>query len=138
MPVLAGACSPASRSAVPCAGCAGGDSPQELKTASDQTRPEKRAQIRLQLAIGYYQDRKYEIALDESSRRSPPTRMYADAYGVRALIYTAMGENAWPTRTTGTRCAWRRAIRTWPTTTGCSCATPAASRPRPWAISSRR
>ena len=76
-------------------GCAGtGDSPRELKTASDQTASEKRAQIRLQLAVGYYQDSKYEIALDEVKKAIAAAPDYADAYGFRALIYTAMGENA--------------------------------------------
>jgi type IV pilus assembly protein PilF len=76
-----------------CAG-AGGDAPRELRTASDQTATEKRAQIRLQLAVGYYQDRKYEIALDEVKQAIAAAPDYADAYGFRALIYTAMGENA--------------------------------------------
>ena len=76
------------------AGCAstGGDAPRELKTASDQTASEKRAQIRLQLAVGYYQDRKYEIALDEVKQAIAAAPDYADAYGFRALIYSAMGE----------------------------------------------
>jgi type IV pilus assembly protein PilF len=76
-------------------GCAStaGDSPRELKTASDQTASEKRAQIRLQLAVGYYQDRKYEIALDEVKQAITIAPDYAEAYGFRALIYTAMGEN---------------------------------------------
>lgn len=76
-----------------CAG-PGGDAPRELKTASDQTAFEKRAQIRLQLAISYYQDRKYEIALDEIKQAIAAAPDFADAYSVRALIYTAMGENA--------------------------------------------
>jgi type IV pilus assembly protein PilF len=77
------------------AGCAGagGDAPRELKTASDQTANEKRAQIRLQLAVGYYQDRKYAIALDEVKQAIAAEPDFADAYGFRALIYTAMGEN---------------------------------------------
>jgi type IV pilus assembly protein PilF len=75
-----------------CAG-PGADAPRELKTASDQTALEKRAQIRLQLAINYYQDRKYEIALDEIKQAIAAAPDFADAYSVRALIYTAMGEN---------------------------------------------
>jgi type IV pilus assembly protein PilF len=76
-----------------CAG-PGNDAPRELKTASDQTTAEKRAQIRLQLAVNYYQDRKYEIALDEIKQAIAAAPDLADAYSVRALIYTAMGENA--------------------------------------------
>lgn len=78
-----------------CAGNGGlaGDT-RELKTLSDQTAAEKRAQIRLQLAVGYYRERKYDIALDEVKQAIAANPEYADAYGVRALIYTAMGENA--------------------------------------------
>ena len=78
-------------------GCAGGpalESPRELKTASDQTAVEKRAQIRLQLAVGYYQNHQYDIALDEVKKAIAADPGYADAYGFRALIYVAMGENA--------------------------------------------
>jgi type IV pilus assembly protein PilF len=76
-----------------CAGQGGGES-HELKTASDQTALEKRALIRLQLAVGYYQDRQYEVALDEVKQAIAANPGYADAYGLRALIYTAMGELA--------------------------------------------
>ena len=79
-------------------GCAGGagnaNSTGDLKTASDQTLDEKRAAIRLQLAIGYFQDRKYEVALDEIKQAIAADPGYADAYGVRALIYSAMGQVA--------------------------------------------
>lgn len=67
---------------------------QELKTASDQTAAEKRAGIRLQLAIGYYQDGKLDIALDEVKQAIAADPGFADAYGVRALIYSAMNELA--------------------------------------------
>ncbi|MES2148729.1 MAG: type IV pilus biogenesis/stability protein PilW [Pseudomonadota bacterium] len=78
------------------AACAGSSVQQgsktELKTASDQTPGEKRAGIRLQLAIGYYQDGKMEVALDEVKQAIAADPEFADAYGMRALIYTAMGE----------------------------------------------
>lgn len=81
-----------------CAGSGSGGgmpgSTQELKTASDQTADEKRAGIRLQLAVGYYQDGKLEVALDEIKKALDADPSYADAYGVRALIYSAMGELA--------------------------------------------
>jgi type IV pilus assembly protein PilF len=80
------------------AGCASGGgtvsggNTRELKTASDQTTQEKRASIRMQLAVGYYQDGKYAIALDEIKQAIAIEPNYADGYGVRALIYTSMGE----------------------------------------------
>ena len=75
-----------------CAGTGGGNGGAELKTASDQTAVEKRASIRVQLAVGYYQEGKYEIALDEVKQAIAVHPGYAEAYGLRALIYTAMGQ----------------------------------------------
>lgn len=78
-----------------CAGSGGGSGASgkaELRTQSDQTVSEKRADIRLQLAIGYYQDGKFEVALDEAKLAIAANPNFADAYGVRALIYTSMGE----------------------------------------------
>jgi type IV pilus assembly protein PilF len=77
-----------------CAGRSGFGAPGELKTASDQTANEKRASIRLQLAIGYYQDGKLDIALDEVKQAIAANPEAGDAHGVRALIYTGLGEYA--------------------------------------------
>jgi type IV pilus assembly protein PilF len=77
------------------AACAGGTSaPKDVRTAMDRTPTEKRANIRLQLAIGYYQDGKDEVALDEVKQAILADPDSADAYSVRALIYTRMGETA--------------------------------------------
>jgi len=94
MTVLAGRLVPCVLALALLSACAaGGPGPsRELKTASDQTPTEKRAQIRLELAVGYFQDRKFEVALDEVKQAIAANPDYADAYGVRALIYTAMGE----------------------------------------------
>ncbi|MGZ8320639.1 MAG: type IV pilus biogenesis/stability protein PilW, partial [Telluria sp.] len=75
-----------------CAGSGGSGASADIKTASDQTHDEKRSTIRLQLAIGYYQDGKYEVALDEVKQAIATNPTAADAYGVRGLIYGAMGE----------------------------------------------
>jgi len=64
----------------------------DIKTASDQTNAEKRASIRLQLAVGYFQDGKLSVALDEVKQAIVINPAFADAYGVRALIYAQMGE----------------------------------------------
>jgi len=79
------------------AGCAGSrmqGSTEELKTASDQTASDKRASIRLQLAVGYFQEGKMEVALDEVKQAIAANPDLADAYGLRALIYAQMGELA--------------------------------------------
>jgi type IV pilus assembly protein PilF len=64
----------------------------ELPTSSDQTPMQKRALIRLQLAVGYFEQRNFEVALDEVKQALQLAPDLADAYGVRALIYMEMGE----------------------------------------------
>lgn len=64
----------------------------ELMTLSDQTDPQKRARIRLQLAIEYYEQRQMNTALDEIKQALNTDPNLADAYSVRALIYMDMGE----------------------------------------------
>lgn len=77
------------------AGCAvnrSGESSEELPTSSDQTEIQKRAHIRLQLAIGYYEQRQMQVALDEIKQALMADPNFSDAYNVRALIYMDMGE----------------------------------------------
>lgn len=79
------------------AGCVGpqgsGESARaELRTSSDQTSAQKRAQIRMQLAVGYYQQRQLSVALDEIKQALYADPNYADAYSLRGLIYMDMGE----------------------------------------------
>ncbi|TWI66406.1 type IV pilus assembly protein PilF [Pseudoduganella lurida] len=64
----------------------------DLPTLSDATAAQKRAQIRLQLAVGYYEQGQLPVALDEIKKAIDADPGYADAYGVRALIYMGMGE----------------------------------------------
>jgi type IV pilus assembly protein PilF len=78
------------------AACTGGPASTsgtaELPTLSDATAAQKRAQIRLQLAVGYYEQGQLPVALDEIKKALAADPDYADAYGVRALIYMGMGE----------------------------------------------
>jgi type IV pilus assembly protein PilF len=62
--------------------------------SSDQSDNHKRAGIRLQLAVGYYQQHQMEVALDEIKRALEASPDFADAYSMRGLIYMDMGENA--------------------------------------------
>ncbi|WP_338765079.1 type IV pilus biogenesis/stability protein PilW [Massilia sp. METH4] len=64
----------------------------ELPTLSDATAAQKRAQIRMQLAVGYYEAGQLPVALDEIKKAIDADPQYADAYGMRALIYMGMGE----------------------------------------------
>lgn len=60
----------------------------------EQAESSKRAAIRLQLAIGYYQQRQMEVALNEIKQALAADPNYADAYSVRALIYMEMRETS--------------------------------------------
>ena len=65
---------------------------EELATASDQSGAQRRAQIRLELAVDYYEQRQLSVALDEIKQALQADPNLADAYSVRALIYMDMGE----------------------------------------------
>jgi type IV pilus assembly protein PilF len=77
------------------AGCAGsGGAKTDLKTASDQTASDKRASIRLQLAVNYFQEGQYTTALDEVKQSIAIAPDVGEAYGLRALIYSQLGEQS--------------------------------------------
>ena len=82
------------------AGCAspgpqrGNSGQAELTTVSDQTAVQRKVEIRMQLAVGYYEQGQYTFALDEVKLALLADPAYADGYGMRGLIYQAMGENA--------------------------------------------
>jgi type IV pilus assembly protein PilF len=77
------------------AACAGtGQNPpaEDLRNSSDQSDLQRRAQIRLQLAVGYYGQGQLATALDEIKQALQIDPNFADAHGVRALIHMDMGE----------------------------------------------
>lgn len=79
-----------------CAGGPGGlpaDQPAAVPTASDQTDVERRARVRLELAGAYFGRGQLETALDETKLALQVKPDLAEAFGLRALIYAAMGED---------------------------------------------
>ena len=66
----------------------------ELPTQSDRTTDQRRAQIRLELAVDYYEQHQLPVALDEIKKALQADPDLAEAYSVRALIYMDMGEAA--------------------------------------------
>lgn len=82
------------------AGCAssgptkGASGKAELTTASDQTAVQRKVDIRMQLAIGYFEQGQYTVALDEVKLALAADPNYADGYGMRGLIYQQLGESA--------------------------------------------
>lgn len=67
------------------------DSRDEVMTVG-QTNNRERARIRLQLAVGYYEQRQMAVALDEIKLAVQADPSFADAYSMRGLIYMDMGE----------------------------------------------
>ncbi|HJV73782.1 MAG TPA: type IV pilus biogenesis/stability protein PilW [Noviherbaspirillum sp.] len=57
-----------------------------------QTNNRERARIRLQLAVGYYEQRQTAVALEEIKLAVQADPSFADAYSMRGLIYMDMGE----------------------------------------------
>ena len=77
-----------------CASAPGASGKAELPTSSDQSAGQQRGAIRMQLAVGYYEQGQLEVALDEIKKAVQADPDNADLYGVRALIYMDMGELA--------------------------------------------
>jgi len=77
------------------AGCAT-TSPQQQqpRTESDKTDNDRRAQVRLELASGYFARGQYETALDEVKLAMAAKPDLPEAISLRSLIYAAMGEYA--------------------------------------------
>src|ERR1035437_110491 len=67
------------------AGSNGGGS--EIMTNSDEPESRKRARIRLELAVGYFEQGQTTIALDELKQSIAADPTYAEAYSLRGLIY---------------------------------------------------
>ncbi len=60
---------------------------RDLATESDQTEAHKRARIRLELAVGYFEQGQTNVALDELKLALAADPSYADAFNLRGLIY---------------------------------------------------
>lgn len=77
-------------------GCAGSiskaGSQTDMVTASDETDGQKRARIRLELALGYLEQGQVTIALDETKQAITADPTSADAYNLRGLIYMRLND----------------------------------------------
>jgi len=65
----------------------------EVLTQSDEPETRRRARIRLELATGYFQEGKTEIALDEVKQAIVADPTLGDSYNLRGLIYMRLGDN---------------------------------------------
>lgn len=76
-------------------GCAAGpeaQQPAEVVTPSDESEARRRARIRLELASGYFEQGKTDIALDEVKQVVAADPGFADAYNLRGLIFMRLGD----------------------------------------------
>ncbi|MDB5944395.1 MAG: type 4 fimbrial biosis protein PilF-like protein [Ramlibacter sp.] len=78
-------------------GCATGHSDAtgasvDRVTASDEPESRKRARIRMELAVGYFEQGKTDIALDELKQVIVNDPNFPDAYSLRGLIYMRLND----------------------------------------------
>jgi len=79
-----------SNSTLPQAGSSRGE--QEIKTDFDTSDVRKRARIRLELALGYFQHGETTVALDQIKQALATDPNYAAAYNLRGLVYMRLDD----------------------------------------------
>lgn len=67
-------------------------SKSDMLTSSDETDGQKRAKIRLELALGYLEQGQVTIALDETKQAITADPGSADGYSLRGLIYMRLND----------------------------------------------
>lgn len=64
----------------------------DILTASDEPEARKRARIRMELAIGYFEQGQTNVALDELKQVILNDPSFPDAYNLRGLIYMRLND----------------------------------------------
>jgi len=64
----------------------------EIVTESDEPGERRRARIRVELALGYFEQGKTNIALDEIKQAIAADPTFADAYSLRGLVYMRLND----------------------------------------------
>ncbi len=64
----------------------------EIVTESDESSERRRARIRVELALGYFEQGKTNIALDEIKQAIAADPTFADAYSLRGLVYMRLND----------------------------------------------
>jgi len=64
----------------------------DIVTPSDEPEHRRRARIRLELAVGYFEEGKTNVALDELKQVIAADPEFADAYNLRGLIYMRLND----------------------------------------------
>lgn len=99
-PLLLGGCASGGTSATP--------APQENYTDSDEPESRKRATNRLRLAVLYFQDGKYNFALDEVKQAILADPGWFEGYNMRGLIYMRTNDFA------GAEASFQKALSIYP------------------------
>ena len=73
-------------------GGTGGSPLPEIMTESDEPDTRKRARIRLELAVGYFEQGQTTVALDELKQSLVADPNFAEAHNLRGLIYMRLGD----------------------------------------------
>ncbi len=68
--------------------------PTAVAPESAQAQAQRRAELRLQLAVGYFQHGQTEVAMQEINQALAADPNYADAYNLRGLIYMRQDDAA--------------------------------------------
>ncbi len=69
-----------------------GSGGRDIMTASDEPDGRKRARIRLELALGYFEQGQTTVALDELKQALVADPAYAPAHNLRGLIYMRLND----------------------------------------------
>jgi len=77
-----------------CASVPPGDvgSGRDIMTESDEPEARKRARIRMELAVGYFEQGQTNVALDELKQVIASDPTFPDAYNLRGLIYMRLND----------------------------------------------
>ncbi|MDB5873872.1 MAG: type 4 fimbrial biosis protein PilF-like protein [Ramlibacter sp.] len=77
-----------------CASAPAGDvgSSRDIVTESDEPEARKRARIRMELAVGYFEQGQTNVALDELKQVIASDPTFPDAYNLRGLIYMRLND----------------------------------------------
>jgi type IV pilus assembly protein PilF len=76
---------------VPTAGSGMGNAP-EIITESDEPEARRRARLRMELAVGYFEQGQTTVALDELKQVLAMDPSFSDAYNLRGLIYMRLND----------------------------------------------
>ena len=77
-----------------CAATPAGDvgSSRDIVTESDEPESRRRARIRMELAVGYFEQGQTNVALDELKQVIAADPTFPDAYNLRGLIYMRLND----------------------------------------------